>query len=229
LLERLEIPLRASERTESDPLVFGGGPVLTANPEPFAEFFDLVLLGDGELLLDAFIDAYQQVRGARRAVVLQHLAQVPGVYVPSLYQVSYTAVDGPIAAIQPLGDAPAQVQKQTYRGNRLSASTVVTAKAAWESIYMVEVVRSCPEMCRFACPTAVVSANDAVTPCNKMSLLHKEKRWPGRAGGGGPLWALYDCTGCGRCSTHCVYDMPVADQLFAARVNIKIFILLIKT
>ncbi|MBW4464966.1 MAG: B12-binding domain-containing radical SAM protein [Pegethrix bostrychoides GSE-TBD4-15B] len=149
LLEQLDIPLRSAERSESDPLVFGGGPVLTANPEPFADFFDLVLLGDGELLLDAFIDAYQQVRGAKRSVVLAHLAQVPGVYVPSLYQVSYAAAAGAITAITPVGAAPAQLQKQTYRGNRLSASTVVTAKAAWESIYMVEVVRSCPEMCRF--------------------------------------------------------------------------------
>ena len=149
LLERLEIPLRSADRTAAHPLVFGGGPVLTANPEPFAEFFDLVLLGDGELLLDAFIDAYQQVRGAERQVALRHLAQVPGIYVPSLYHVTYETPNGPIAAIQPLAAAPAQVQKQTYRGNRLSASTVVTAKAAWESIYMVEVVRSCPEMCRF--------------------------------------------------------------------------------
>ncbi len=149
LLEQLEIPLRAAERTEAHPLVFGGGAVLSANPEPFADFFDLVLLGDGELLLDAFIDAYQQVRGAERSAVLEHLAQVPGVYVPSLYHVTYQAPDAPIAAIQPIGSAPYPVQKQTYRGNRLSASTVVTAKAAWENIYMVEVVRSCPEMCRF--------------------------------------------------------------------------------
>jgi radical SAM superfamily enzyme YgiQ (UPF0313 family) len=150
LLERLEIPLCSADRAETDPLVFGGGPVLTANPEPFADFFDLVLLGDGEQLLDAMIDAYQQVRSADRQTQLRHLAQVPGVYVPSLYHVTYSAADGSIASIQPFDSSiPAHVQKQTYRGNVLSASTVVTAKAAWESIYMVEVVRSCPEMCRF--------------------------------------------------------------------------------
>lgn len=77
----------------------------------------------------------------------------------------------------------------------------------------------CPEMCRFSCPTAVVSGNDAVTPCNKMSLLHKEERWPGRAAAGGPLWPLYDCTGCGRCTEFCVYGVPVADTLFEARVR----------
>ncbi|WP_068511685.1 B12-binding domain-containing radical SAM protein [Leptolyngbya sp. O-77] len=149
LLESLEIPLRSPDRTDAHPLIFGGGPVLTANPEPFADFFDVVLLGDGELLLDAFITAYKAVRQEGRSQQLRHLAQVPGVYVPSLYEVTYTAPDGKIRAIAPLEGAPAVIEKQTYRGNVLSASTVVTERAAWENIYMVEVVRSCPEMCRF--------------------------------------------------------------------------------
>lgn len=150
LLEQLEIPLWAGDRTDHHPLVFGGGPVLTANPEPFAEFFDVVLLGDGENLLDTFIAAYQEVRGASRQEQLRHLAKVPGIYVPSLYGVEYIDKEGAIARITPLdAEIPAQVEKQTYRGNVLSASTVVTEHAAWENIYMVEVVRSCPEMCRF--------------------------------------------------------------------------------
>jgi radical SAM superfamily enzyme YgiQ (UPF0313 family) len=150
LLESLDIPIRATERSAQHPLVFGGGPVLTANPEPFADFFDLILLGDGENLLDDFISAYQAVRGSDRPSQLRHLAKVPGIYVPSLYEVRYVSEEGAIASIQSVeADIPAQVEKQTYRGNTLSASTVVTEKAAWENIYMVEVVRSCPEMCRF--------------------------------------------------------------------------------
>jgi radical SAM superfamily enzyme YgiQ (UPF0313 family) len=150
LLEKLEIPIWATARSPQHPLIFGGGPVLTANPEPFADFFDLVLLGDGEDLLGQFIDAYQTVRGASRAQQLLTLAQVPGVYVPSLYEIHYQDPVGAIATIHPRSaEIPAQITKQTYRGNQLSASTVVTAKAAWENIYMVEVVRSCPELCRF--------------------------------------------------------------------------------
>lgn len=149
LLEFLQIPLHAATRSDV-PLVFGGGPVLTANPEPFAAFFDIILLGDGENLLGNFIEAYKQVRNANRKTQLRHLAQVPGVYVPSLYEVTYDDPTGCIQSIEPVAaDIPAQVEKQTYRGNTLSASTVVTEKAAWENIYMVEVVRSCPEMCRF--------------------------------------------------------------------------------
>ena len=150
LLESLDIPLHSSEREDSHPLVFGGGTVLTANPEPFADFFDVILLGDGEDLLDRFIDAYQQVRNADRQTKLRHLARIPGIYIPSLYEVTYHSPDGEISAIAPVdSDIPTQVHKQTYRGNTLSTSTVVTEKAAWENIYMVEVVRSCPEMCRF--------------------------------------------------------------------------------
>jgi radical SAM superfamily enzyme YgiQ (UPF0313 family) len=150
LLESLDIPIRANLRDDSHPLIFGGGPVLTANPEPFADFFDVILLGDGENLLGNFIEAYKEVRNADRQTQLIRLAQVPGIYVPSLYEVEYHTPDGEVKSIQPISsDIHAIVQKQTYRGNILSASTVVTEKAAWENIYMVEVVRSCPEMCRF--------------------------------------------------------------------------------
>ncbi len=150
LLESLDIPLHSIDRSDNHPLVFGGGSVLTANPEPLADFFDVILLGDGENLLDNFIDAYQEVRTANRNSKLRHLAKVPGIYIPSLYEVTYEDAEGAIKSIQPIDtDIPETIQKQTYRGNTLSASTVVTEKAAWENIYMVEVVRSCPEMCRF--------------------------------------------------------------------------------
>lgn len=150
LLESLQIPIRATSRGDNHPIIFGGGPVLTANPEPFADFFDVILLGDGENLLGDFIEAYKEVRNAERQTQLKTLAQIPGIYVPSLYEVEYQGIDGAVKSIKPISpEIPAIVQKQTYRGNTLSASTVVTEKAAWENIYMVEVVRSCPEMCRF--------------------------------------------------------------------------------
>ncbi|MEG4285108.1 radical SAM protein [Microcoleus sp. A006_D1] len=186
LLESLEIPIWASKRTDNHPIVFGGGPVFTANPEPFADFFDVILLGDGENLIDNFIDAYKQVRTADRQTKLRHLAQVPGVYVPSLYEVTYLDATAGIKSIQPVDSTiPSMVEKQTYRGNTLSASTVVTEKAAWENIYMVEVVRSCPEMCRFCLasyltlPFRTASLEDSLIPAidrglavtNRLGLL----------------------------------------------------------
>ncbi|MFM6406798.1 MAG: radical SAM protein, partial [Microcystis sp.] len=146
LLESLEIPCHSHQRQDQQAIIFGGGPVLTANPEPFAAFFDVILLGDGENLIADFINAYQEVRNADRPTKLRHLAQVPGVYVPSLYTVNYDSPEGEITAILPIdNNVPTFVSKQTYRSNTLSASTVVTKQAAWENIYMVEVVRSCPE------------------------------------------------------------------------------------
>jgi len=170
-LDRLEVPISSQTRTDDHPLVFGGGPVLTANPEPFADWFDFILLGDGEDLIGNMLAAYQTVRHASRAEKLHTLSQIPGIYVPSLYVVTYASDDGEITSIQPIDpQTPATIEKQTYKGNTLSASTVVTEKAAWENIYMVEVVRSCPEMCRFCLasyltlPFRTPSAEESLIP-----------------------------------------------------------------
>ncbi len=149
LLEKKHIPLWSYERQNLDPIVFGGGPVLTANPEPFAPFFDVILIGDGEELLPNFIDKFQQVRDLPRFQKLLSLAEVPGVYIPSLYTPKYSS-DGNLLAVEPnQAGVPKTISKQTWTGQRLSHSKVVTPDAVWPDIYMVELVRSCPELCRF--------------------------------------------------------------------------------
>jgi len=190
LLEQQRIPIWAAERGDDEPIVFGGGPVLTANPEPLAPFFDAVLLGDGELLLPAFIDALQACRGAPREQRLRQLAQVEGVYVPSLYVPRYDN-EGLLLAVEPIdgssqqsvqdSDAgglgiPLAITKQTWRGNTLSHSTVITPEAAWPGIHMVEVVRSCPELCRFCLasyltlPFRTPSLDDGLIPAVEKGL-----------------------------------------------------------
>ena len=176
LLEDHRIPLWAAERGDDDPIVFGGGPVLTANPEPLAPFFDAVLLGDGELLLPAFVDAMLASRGLARSERLRALAQVEGVYMPSLFAPRYGA-DGSLLAVEPIDSGiPAEVSKQTWRGNTLSHSTVITPEAAWPSIHMVEVVRSCPELCRFCLasyltlPFRTPSLDDGLIPAVEAGL-----------------------------------------------------------
>ena len=176
LLERQRIPLWSAERGDGDPVVFGGGPVLTANPEPLAPFLDAVLLGDGEDLLPEFLEALQGCRHAPRAERLRALARVPGVYVPALYAPRYTS-EGELLAIEPLdSDLPAAISKRTWRGNTLSHSTVITPEAAWPSIHMVEVVRSCPELCRFCLasyltlPFRTPSLDDGLIPAVEAGL-----------------------------------------------------------
>ena len=181
LLEQQRIPIWAAERGDDDPIVFGGGPVLTANPEPLAPFFDAVLLGDGELLLPAFIDALQDCRNAPRTERLRRLAAVPGVYVPGLYAPRYDT-EGQLLAVEPIEPGiPALVEKQTWRGNTLTHSTVITPEAAWPSIHMVEVVRSCPELCRFCLasylnlPFRTASLDDGLIPAVEKGLAATQR------------------------------------------------------
>ncbi len=149
LLEDQRIPVWSHQRTENDPIVFGGGPVLTANPEPMAPFFDVILLGDGEELLPKFIDLLNESKQLPRAKRLRSLAKNPGIYVPSLYHSEYDK-NGNFLHTRPVDiDIPQTIKKQTFLGNVLNHSTVITPDAAWPNIHMVEVVRSCPEMCRF--------------------------------------------------------------------------------
>ena len=176
LLEQQRIPLWSQQRGEDDPIVFGGGPVLTANPEPLAPFFDAVLLGDGEQLLPDFVEAVIAQRQAPRAERLRALARVPGVYVPALYAPRYSS-EGQLLGVEPTEEGiPATVAKQTWRGNTLSHSTVITPEAAWPSIHMVEVVRSCPELCRFCLasyltlPFRTPSLDDGLIPAVEAGL-----------------------------------------------------------
>ncbi len=149
LLEEQHIPLWSHQRGEKDPLVFGGGPVLTANPEPLAPFLDVVLLGDGEELLPNFIDTIQEIRGLQRSEQLLHLAQIPGIYVPQLYEPKFSN-KGELLDIEPINsNVPRSITKQTWLGNTLSYSKIITPDSVWPNIHMVEVARSCPELCRF--------------------------------------------------------------------------------
>nr|WP_269622041.1 radical SAM protein [Prochlorococcus marinus] len=149
LLEKNKIPIWSNERSDQDPIVFGGGQVLTANPEPFAPFLDVVLLGDGENLMPTFINKMNTIKDLSRFNKLKELAQIPGIYIPIFYQPQYDN-NGKLLTIKPIThEIPETITKQTWKQNTLSHSTVITPDAAWPNIHMVEVVRSCPELCRF--------------------------------------------------------------------------------
>jgi len=87
LLDLAGLPLWASQRDESHPLVVGGGPCM-ANPEPVADFFDVLAIGDGEVLLPRLLDAQRRARreGWSRLALLRHLAAAEGFYVPAFYR-----------------------------------------------------------------------------------------------------------------------------------------------
>ena len=102
VLDLSGIPLLASERTEEDPIVIGGGPC-TYNPEPLADFFDIFYIGEGETEYFHLMDLYKEykAKSLSRKEFLHDAAKIPGIYVPSLYEVTYKE-DGTIESFAPV-------------------------------------------------------------------------------------------------------------------------------
>ena len=154
LLDLSGIPLLAKERTEDDPLVIGGG-ACAYNPEPLAPFFDLFYIGEGEMVYGALFDAYKanQKAGGSRQDFLLKAAQIPGIYVPSLYEVTYKE-DGTIKSFQPkYENVPEKIEKQLVIDmdkdyNKLEAPVVPHIKATQDRVTL-EIQRGCIRGCRF--------------------------------------------------------------------------------
>ena len=152
MLKLAGIPLKSSERTGLFHIVVGGGPCV-CNPEPLADFFDLFFLGDGEEVDVAVMELYRRCKAEQksRQEFLELAAQIEGVYVPSLYEVSYQD-DGTIKACVPKNGAPERVKKCVIRE---------MDKAYYPSTFVVplidvvhnrvseEVLRGCIRGCRF--------------------------------------------------------------------------------
>lgn len=144
--------LLSTDRGEDDPVVFGGGPSLSANPEPFADFFDVILTGDAEVVLPAFIEKWKQVRHMRRLDRLSALATVDGIYVPQFYKYEVEDPKGPIRSITPINSAaPSYIRRQAFAApdDYIAHTVVLTPDSSWGNMFLVEVVRSCPQECRF--------------------------------------------------------------------------------
>lgn len=115
ILDLSGIALRSADRDINDPFVIGGGPC-TYNPEPIAPFFDLFYMGEGETQYRALLDLYKKWRaeGGSREYFLHEAAKIPGIYVPSLYDVTYKE-DGTIDAMTPIyDDVPKQYARKLY-------------------------------------------------------------------------------------------------------------------
>ena len=113
VLDLSQIPMLSSERAKGDPIVIGGGSC-TYNPEPLADFFDLFYLGEGETRYDELFDLYKDMKakGKARQDFLRAASKLPGIYVPSLYEVDY-GEDGAICSFQPKYEGvPAIVKKE---------------------------------------------------------------------------------------------------------------------
>ena len=159
VLELSQIPLHAEDRTEEDPIVIGGGPC-TYNPEPIAPFFDLFYMGEGEVVYFDLIDRYKEIkaRGGSRQEFLEMAAQIPGIYVPAFYDVSYKE-DGTIEAMTTNNPhAPQTVSKQLVMDMSdtwYPEKPVVPYLRATQDRVVLEIMRGCIRGCRF-CQSGMV-------------------------------------------------------------------------
>lgn len=158
VLEALDlagIPLHADQRTLSDPFVFGGGPC-AYNPEPFAPFFDAFSIGEGEEALPEMLAVHRRMReaGASRTEILAELAQMPGCYVPGLYdRVEADKVQATGSWLVPRTEnAPATIMRRAFEGFAESSGwepCIVPFTEAVHDRLNVEILRGCTRGCRF--------------------------------------------------------------------------------
>ena len=153
ILDLAGIPLLSRDRDETFPIVIGGGPC-TYNPEPIADFFDIFYIGEGETIYRQLLDLYKEYRknGNSRREFLIEAAKLPGMYVPSLYDVSYKE-DGTIASFTPnVEGIPSRILKQiqmdltdTYYPRK----PVVPFIKITQDRVTLEIQRGCIRGCRF--------------------------------------------------------------------------------
>lgn len=157
LLRLSKIPIKATERNEWHPLVIMGGAAAFLNPEPVADFVDVICVGEGEVLVPVLLDLIEE-SGSREDLLLR-VSREPGFYVPKFYEISYSE-NGRVSEITPTHDAPRRVftmrnpmRKQegngTFDDDFIPASEIVTSNTEMSGRYLIEISRGCSMGCRF--------------------------------------------------------------------------------
>jgi len=153
MLDMGKIPVRASLRDESTPIVVAGGPC-AFNPEPLAEFIDAFMIGDGEEVIVKVCEVVREYKkqGLSRKECLRKLAALEGVYVPSLYQASYNE-DGTLKSFDPIDDAAPRTVRRCVVTDLNAAEYPDTIPVPYTDIVFdritLEIMRGCTRGCRF--------------------------------------------------------------------------------
>ena len=152
MLDLAGIPLRSAQRDGLTPLVIAGGTAMY-NAEPIADFIDLISLGEGEDITVELVELHRRARreGWSKAEFLRAAARLDGIYVPSLYEISYND-DGTVQAITPRDGAPAVVTKRIVHDMDKAyfpVNTIVPSTEIVQDRVMLELFRGCIRGCRF--------------------------------------------------------------------------------
>lgn len=151
MLDMCNIPLRASQRGDEYPIVMMGGPC-AYNPEPLYDIADAFILGEGEEVTHEILNVYKEMKNSPKADYLRAISKIQGVYVPSLYEVTYNS-DGTIEAMTPkYEDVPKTVKKRIvadFNGNDFPDKLIVPYTEIIHDRIVIETFRGCTRGCRF--------------------------------------------------------------------------------
>lgn len=150
MLRHGRVPVMGKDRTEFDPIVIAGGPCATFNPEPFADFIDAFIIGEGEGIVSRVLDIIRdgKMEGLARHAILRQLADVSGVYVPSLYVPIYSE-DGEFKGYDIVEGVPKTIKRHFEMLTSGGETVVATNYTEFGAMYIIEVARGCGRHCRF--------------------------------------------------------------------------------
>ena len=150
MLRHGRVPIMGKDRTEFDPIVIAGGPCATFNPEPFADFIDAFIIGEGEGIVSRVLDIIRdgKMEGLDRHAILRQLANISGVYVPSLYMPIYSD-DGEFKGYHIAEGAPKTIKRHFEMLTSGGETVVATNYTEFGAMYIIEVARGCGRHCRF--------------------------------------------------------------------------------
>jgi radical SAM family uncharacterized protein/radical SAM-linked protein len=177
MLSLAQIPLTWQERADGDyPLIFAGGQTATSNPEPYADFFDFIALGDGEELLPEIGLVIQEGKatGLSRRDLLLDLAQVPGVYVPQFYDM---ALDGSVHPNHP--NVPKRILRRVATPIPAYSIGLVPYIQTVHDRLVIEIRRGCTRGCRFCQPGMLTRPARDVEPEQVIEAVEKGMRATG--------------------------------------------------